>query len=63
MGTSRTLNKTVKTRPKKKPAERRRREATQKKRLIALGMDEATVAKMTSKQVREHLKRPALVAE
>lgn len=42
----------------KKPRERRRREKIQKKRLIALGMPEAAVAKLTTKKIRELLVRP-----
>lgn len=62
MGTGRTLNKTPKTRPKKKPRERRRREATQRRRLIALGAEEDKVAKLTTKEVRQLLRKPAKVA-
>jgi len=44
----------------KKPREMRRREKTQKKRLIALGMPETAVAKLNTKQLRELLVRPNL---
>jgi hypothetical protein len=55
MGTGRKFNKKPVTRPKKKPRDRRRRERTHRKRLIALGVPEADVAKMNSKQLRERL--------
>ncbi len=45
----------------KKPRERRRRERTQKKRLAALGVPAETLAHLTSRGVREMLKRPAAV--
>lgn len=45
----------------KSPLEKRRRERVQKKRLIALGMPEEDVNKLNSKEVREALKRPALI--
>jgi hypothetical protein len=62
MGTGRKLNKKPMTRPKKKPGDRRRRERTQKKRLLALGAAESAVAKMNPKQIRTLLRRPARVA-
>ena len=45
----------------KKPREKRRREKTQRQRLIALGMPEEQVKQLNCKQVREHLKRPLVV--
>ena len=42
----------------KKAREIKRREKIHRKRLIALGVPEATVNKMNSKAVREMLKRP-----
>ena len=45
----------------KKPRERRRRETLQKKRLLALGVPDAKVSKMTSKAVRQMLVRPEKV--
>ncbi len=45
----------------KKPRERRRREATQKKRLLALGVPADRIAHMTSQAVRRMLQRPAKV--
>jgi len=40
-----------------------RRRRDQKKRLVALGMDETVVAKMNSREVLDKLKRPALVTK
>ena len=51
------------TRCKKSAGARRKRHRDQKKRLVALGMDEAVVAKMTSREVLTRLKRPAKVAK
>jgi len=62
MGTGRTFNKAPRTRPKKKPIERRRRVAIQKKRLVSLGMDETAVSKLNNREIRANLKRPAAVA-
>lgn len=45
----------------KKPRERRRREKNQKKRLLTLGVPEATVSKMTTKAIRQMLGRPEKV--
>lgn len=45
----------------KKPREKRRRERTQRQRLMALGMPEEQVNQLNCKQVREHLKRPLAV--
>ena len=45
----------------KKPRERRRREAIQKKRLLALGVPNAKVSKMTTKAIRQMLVRPEKV--
>lgn len=58
MGTGRTFQKRPKTRPKKNPSDRRRREKIQRRRLVALGMDEEAVRRMTSRQVLDLLKRP-----
>ncbi|GHC42114.1 hypothetical protein [Roseibacillus persicicus] len=51
------------SRPTKSNSERRKRQAVHRKRLVALGMDEAVVALMSSKDVRDKLKRPAKVAK
>lgn len=49
-------------RPKKAPAEKARRQKVQKRRLVALGVAEETVAKMQPKAVRTMLRHPAKVA-
>lgn len=59
MGTGRTLNKKPATRPVKSAGERRRRDAVQRKRLVALGMDEGVVAKLNAVQIRAYLRTPA----
>ena len=46
------------TRPVKSAGERRRRDAVQRKRLVAMGIDEATVAKLNAVQVRDYLRTP-----
>lgn len=51
------------TRPTKSGGARRKRHNDQKKRLIALGMDEAVVSLMNPKEVRTKLKHPAKVAK
>ncbi len=61
MGTGWKYEKKPTRRPKKSEGERRRRVKTQKARLVGLGMDEGTVAKMDPQKVRELLKRPAAV--
>lgn len=62
MGSNRYLRKNSRRRPVKKAREKRRRLKTQKQRLVALGMDEATVAKLNRREVRELLKRPKKIA-
>lgn len=62
MGTGRTLNKKPATRPVKSLGERRRRDALQRKRLVALGMDEAVVIKLNAVQIRDLLRTPAKTA-
>ena len=61
MGTGRTFNKQPVSRPKKGLRERRRRENVQKKRLVGFGLDEAVVAKMSSRELKDLLKRPAKI--
>ena len=61
MGTGRTLNKKPRTRPVKAAGDKRRREKTQLKRLVALGVDEGAAKKMTTGAVRAALRRPAVV--
>ena len=56
----RNLNR---SRPTKSGAARRKRQADHRKRLIALGMDEAEVALMNPNDVRTMLKHPAKVAK
>ena len=54
----RSMTKPVR-RPKKNRRNRLRREATQRTRLIGLGVAESSVKKMNTDQVRTMLKRPA----
>lgn len=61
MGTGRKLNKKPVTRPKKSPADVRRRHIDQARRLVGLGVAEEVVAKMQPQDVREMLKRPAAI--
>ncbi len=49
-------------RPVKSAPEKLRRQKDQKKRLVALGMDEAEVAKLAPDVVRTMMHRPAKVA-
>lgn len=58
MGTGRTLNKNPRTRPIKSPGEKRRRTKAQRARLIKLGMDEASVAKLQPQEVRALVQGP-----
>ena len=51
------------TRPTKSPGARRRRQLEQKRRLIALGMDEAEVAKLNPREILTLLKHPAKVGK
>ena len=51
------------TRPKKAHGKKEKRRRDQKKRLVALGMPEADVAKLTSREVLDLLKRPKKVEE
>jgi len=62
MGTGRTYNKQPLTRPKKKPGERNRRLKVQRKRLVELGMGEEVVRKLTSREIKDLLKRPKQLA-
>jgi len=61
MGTSLQRN-TNRSRPTKSAAARNQRQKVQSSRLVALGMDEATVAAMNSTEVRTLLKRPKKVS-
>lgn len=62
MGTTASRNKN-RTRPRKGAGRKALRQRQQKKRLIALGMDEGVVAKMNARDVLTKLKRPAKVAK
>jgi len=60
MGTARQLlKKHCTNRPKKNARARRRREKLHKKRLVATGVPEAVVRKMTSQAVRKRLVQAA----
>ena len=59
MGSGRTLNKKPRTRPVKSEGARRRRQATQAKRLVALGVPEETVNTLQPGHIRGVLLRPA----
>ena len=59
MGSGRTLNKKPRTRPVKAEGERRRRQATQAKRLVALGVPQETVDSLQPGHIRTALLRPA----
>lgn len=63
MRVKRTLMKTHLTRPRKGGGKKLRRQNDQKKRLVALGMDEAVVAKMSARDVLTKLKYPMKVAK
>jgi hypothetical protein len=62
MASTAARNKNL-TRPKKRAGLKARRQRDQKKRLVALGMDEAVVSKMNSRDVLTKLKHPAKVAK
>ena len=55
--------KTHLTRPRKGGAARRRRQADHRKRLVALGVDQAKVDGMNQKEVRTMLKYPAKIGK
>lgn len=62
MATTNERNKN-RTRPTKSAGAKKKRQNDQKKRLVALGMDEATVAMMNPREVLTKLKHPAKVAK
>ncbi|MEM7602106.1 MAG: hypothetical protein AAF357_11910 [Verrucomicrobiota bacterium] len=62
MATTLERNKN-RTRPKKAAGKKNRRRREQKARLVALGMDEAEVAQMTSREVLTALKHPKKIEE
>ena len=53
MRTKRKYFKTHMTRPRKSAGAKRRRRLEQRRRLLALGVDEAIVAKMDAKEIRD----------
>ncbi|MFK7910889.1 MAG: hypothetical protein AB8F34_09815 [Akkermansiaceae bacterium] len=61
MATSLQRN-TNRSRPTKSAHARNRRKKVQSRRLVALGMDEATVAAMNSTEIRTLLKHPKKVS-
>lgn len=61
MGTGRKFNKKPVSRPRKGTAERRQRDKSQKKRLLALGMDPEVVRTMDSKTARGLVQKPQRV--
>ena len=58
MRLKRKFQKTHLTRPRKGGAAKRRRQSDQKKRLVALGMNEDQVQKMSPREVLTLLKYP-----
>jgi len=62
MASTQARNKN-RNRPTKSNAARNKRQSDHRKRLVALGMVEATVAAMNPKDVRAKLKYPAKVAK
>ena len=63
MRTRRKYMKTHLTRPRKSGAAKTRRRLEQRRRLVALGMDEKAVAQMTSREILTKLQRPAKIAK
>lgn len=61
MRTKRKYFKTHMTRPRKRPGAKRRRQLEQKRRLVALGVDEAVADKLNPKEIRDKLKHPKKV--
>lgn len=59
----RTTQKTPLTRPRKSGAPKNRRRLEQRRRLVALGMDESAVEKLTSREILTLLKHPVKVAK
>ena len=60
MASTQARNKN-RNRPTKSNSARNKRQGDHRNRLVALGMDEATVASMNPKEVRDKLKHPAKV--
>ncbi len=63
MRTKHKYVKTNKTRPRKSAGARRRRQLEQKKRLIALGFDEATANKMNPREILDKVRFPKKVTK
>ena len=63
MRLKRKYQKTNQTRPKKSPGAKRRRQMEHRKRLVELGMDQAAVDALNSRQVLTLLQRPLKVVE
>lgn len=61
MATDRLIKSKFRTRLIKRPGAKRRREKTQRKRLVALGVPESKVKRLNSSEVRTMLKRPASI--
>jgi hypothetical protein len=61
MGTGRTLRKESHVRPCKTPAGKARKNASQRRRLVKLGMAQDAVAAMGAEDVRVLIQRPAVV--
>ena len=61
MSTNRAARVKHTRRPKKKLADKLRRQKVQKNRLVALGMEEKVVAKMPPNKVRSLVQKPAKV--
>jgi hypothetical protein len=61
MGTGRTLRKESHVRPCKTPAGKARKSKAQRTRLVKMGMDPETVAKMGTEDVRVLVQRPTVV--
>ncbi|MBR1921613.1 MAG: hypothetical protein IJ829_06390 [Kiritimatiellae bacterium] len=61
MGTGRTLRKESHVRPCKTPAGKARRSKAQRARLVKMGLDAETVAKMGAEDVRVLVQRPTVV--
>lgn|GEM_PF-2131371 len=57
MGTDWILRRKPLRRPKKTPGERRQRERVQRKRLVAMGMDQAALKSVSGCKLRALLKR------
>ena len=59
----RTTQKTPLTRPRTNGAAKNRRRLEQRRRLVALGMEESAVEKLTSREILTLLKHPVKVAK